>query len=43
MILVLEKATCNWYKPNKFHTTVAPPMNDKKTLGKLANQLPTKR
>ena len=40
MIVVLENAICILYEPNKDHTTVAPPMNDKKTLEKLANQLP---
>ena len=30
MIVVLEKAICIWYEPNKMHTTVAPAMSDKK-------------
>ena len=42
MIVVLGKAICIWYEPNKIHTTVAPPMKDKKTLGKLAKQFSTK-
>ena len=37
MIVVLENAICILYEPNKDHTTVAPPMNDKKTLEKIAN------
>ena len=41
MIVVLDKAICIWYEPNKMHTTVAPPMSDKKTLGKRANELAT--
>ena len=32
MIVVIENAICIGYEPNKDHTTVAPPMKDKKTL-----------
>ena len=34
MIVVLENAICILYEPNKDHTTVAPPMNDKKNIRK---------
>ena len=43
MIVVLEKAICIWYKPNKTHTTVAPPMNDKKNIRKTCKPIAHKK